>query len=403
MRTSLIVCALIAVVVAAPAPAAAGKREPTVVVSTGRLVVLGDRQELREHLEKADKLLADSLRKAARRPLLEELLGNARNRLDNAREFLGFEREEEDAKAIQKEGREDDERLADAVVSQRLVVSDLDTLWWELGRADFNLSKAGAVADKPDLQGLVEQARGEVSLVRAALARMVDLGAPAGERPQPQAQPLPDKRGGGMALPTFPPPPQPMGEPTFQALLGALDREAFADDRLRVLETAAPALLFSVDQELEVLGRFPFSRHKLDAARLLRDRVAEKGGEFRLYSAFTFESDKEALKRILAGEKLEAVAPIDNDALDRLVAALKKGFATQIGHQILRDEAGRRWFVIDQVSRILGVFPTFDARLRALQILRPRVLDPEGWQKLEPLFATMEDRAQLRAQFVSGR
>jgi hypothetical protein len=70
-----------------------------------------------------------------------------------------------------------------------------------------------------------------------------------------------------------------------------------------------------------------------------------------------------------------------------------------VGHQILREEAGRRWFLVDQVSRVLGVFPTFDARLRALQILRPRLLDPESWQRLEPLFATMQDRAQLRSLF----
>ena len=398
MRSLLVVCSLLSVA----APAAVGKREPTVVVSTGRLIVLGDRQELREHLEKADKLLADALRKAARKPLLEELLTNARNRVDNARELLGFEREDEEAKAIPKEGREDDERLADAVVSQRLVVSDLDTLWWELGRADFNLSKAEAVADKPDLRAVLEQARGEVSLARGTLAKMVDLGAPAAAAPSREAAAAPAAKP-AFPMPSFPPAPQPMSEPTFQALLVAVDREAFAEDRLRALETAAPTLLFSVDQELQLLGRFAFSHHKLRVARLLEDRLAEKGGEFRLYSAFTFESDKEALKRILAGGEPETPKPIDNDGLDQLVAQLKKGFASQVGHQILREEAGRRWFLVDQVSRVLGVFPTFDARLRALQILRARVLDPEGWQKLEPLFATMEDRAQLRAQFASGR
>jgi hypothetical protein len=389
------------------APALAGKPEPVVVVSTGRLVVLGDRQELREHLEKADRLLADALRKdtlrkSAKKALIEECLNNARNRLDNAREFLGFEREDEQAKAIQKEGREDDERLADAVVSQRLVVADLDTLWWELGRADFNLSRAGSEAEKQDLRDVIEQARGEASLARSALAKSVDLGrptAPPAAPPAPEASPFRPV----FPAPAFPPAPQAMSEPAFQALLAVLDREAFADDRLRVLETAASSQRFAGDQVLELLTRFPFSHHKLRAVRLLKDRLVEKGGEFQLYGAFTFESDKAALKRLLDGGELEAPRPIENDALDQLVSALKKGFASQVGHQILREEAGRRWFLVDQASRVLGVFPTFDARLRALQIVRPRVLDPENWQRLEPLFATMDDRAQLRALFGPGR
>lgn len=389
------------------APAAAGKVEPMVVVSTGRLVVLGDRQELREHLEKADRLLADalrkdSLRKAPKKALLEEWLGNARARLDNAREFLGFEREEEQARYVPKEGREEDERLADAVVSQRLVVADLDTLWWELGRADFFLSKVGGEEARQDLKDVVEQARGEASLARSALAKLTDLDQKVAPPPAPEKEPASPFK------PVFPPPsfpaaPQAMGEQAFQALLAVVDREGSMDDRLRVLETAASSQRFSGDQVVELLTRFPFSMHKLRAARLLKDRLVDKGGEFQLYAAFTFESDKAALKRLLDGGELEAPRPIDNDALDQLVSQLKKGFASQVGHQILRDEASRRFFVVDQVSRVLGVFPTFDARLRALQLVRPRVLDPESWQRLEPLFATMDDRAQLRALFAPGR
>ncbi len=405
MRPPTLTMALCALLPLAAAPALAAEPEPMVVVSTGRLVVLGERAGLRGHLEKADRLLAealrrDSLRKSAKRALLEELLTNARNRLDNARELLGFVPEEERARQIQKEGREEDERLADAVVSRRLVVADLGSLWWELGRADFNLSRAGAEAERPDLRDAIEQARGEASLARSALARMVELGAAApSPAPAPAREPAPSPFKPAFPGPAFPPAPEAMAEQPFQALLAVLDREALADDRLRVLETAAASQRFSVEQVLELLTRFPFSHHKLRAARALRARLIDKSGEFQLYSAFTFESDKAALGRLLAGGELEAPRPIDNEALDELVARLKKGFASQVGHQILREEAGRRWFLVDQVSRVLGVFPTFDARLRALQILRPRLLDPESWQRLEPLFATMQDRAQLRSLF----
>jgi hypothetical protein len=52
---------------------------------------------------------------------------------------------------------------------------------------------------------------------------------------------------------------------------------------------------------------------------------------------------------------------------------------------------------------VVSVFPTFEDRFRALGVIRPRILDPENWARLEPLFATMEDRARLRSLFASGR
>ncbi|MGC4118297.1 MAG: DUF4476 domain-containing protein [Myxococcales bacterium] len=331
--------ALCTLFAAAPAPAPTDARpEPLVVVSTGRLMVLGNRDELRAHLEKATKLVADalkkdSLRKAAKKALVEELLGNALSRLGNASELLGFEPEKPEAQWIPKEGREEDGRLADAAVSRHLVVSDLDTLWWELGRADFNLSRAGAEADKPDLRDLIEQARGEASVARSALAKLTDSGAPAPAAQPPATASAPPAPFKPAFAPSFPPAPQAMPEQSFQALLAVLDRESFADDRLRVLETAASSQRFLGEQVVELLTRFPFSAHKLRAVRMLKDRLVDKGHEFQLYAAFTFESDKAALKKMLDGGELEAPRPIDNDDLDQLVAKLKKGFATQVGHQ----------------------------------------------------------------------
>lgn len=386
MRALLVVCTLLAA-------GAASAREPTVVVSTGRLIVLGDRGEIREHLAAADKAVVEVNRKA-RRKFLEDLCSNARLRIANVRTYLGMELATDEPRHILKEGREDDERLADAVVSGPVVVADLDNLWWELGRADFNLSRAAAATDRPDLLKPIEAARAELSVARQLLGQLVgavERPAATGAEAAPTAVPGPPAPAAA---------PQPMDEASFASLLGALDREAWGDERLRVLETAASTQRFTVAQAGQVLARFPFSHAKLRAASALRDRLTDRGNEFQLFASFAFESDKAALRRVLAGGEPETPKPIDNDSLDRLVQALKKGFAPQVGFQVLRDEVGRRFFVVDQVSMLISVFPTFENRLRALQILRPHVLDPENWQRLEPLFATMEDRAQLRSLFA---
>jgi len=201
----------------------------------------------------------------------------------------------------------------------------------------------------------------------------------------------------------FPPEePKAMPDAAFQSLLGAVDREGFADDRLRVLETAVANQHLFVAQVKELLARFTFSQQKLKAAHLLKDHIADRQNEFQLYSALTFESDKEALRKILGTGELETARPIDNAAFDQLVARLRQGWASQVGFQLLRDEAPKRWFLVDQVATLLGIFPTFDARFRALEIVRPRILDPENWMRFEPQFATMEDRARLRSLFNPG-
>jgi hypothetical protein len=75
---------------------------------------------------------------------------------------------------------------------------------------------------------------------------MVELGAAApSPAPAPAREPAPSPFKPAFPGPAFPPAPEAMAEQPFQALLAVLDREALADDRLRVLETAGrlPALL----------------------------------------------------------------------------------------------------------------------------------------------------------------
>jgi len=384
-------------VCAAPA-FAAGKHEPLVVVTTGRLIVLGDRADLREKLMRADRAIAECLRKA-RNALIEEYLQNARNRLDNAREFLGFEREELEARSVTKEGQEDDDRLADAVVSENLIVADLDTLWWELGRADYNLSKAqGESGRRAELLTPIEQARGDVSLAREALRQMVGLPAPDRERDREGDH----ERDARPPEPPSAPAPRAMADANFQAVLAGLEHEAFDNDRLALLQTVVRDQLFLVDQVAQILARFPFSDHKLRAVRLLKDRIVDTQNVARLWAAFPFDSDKDALKRILAGADVPAPQAIDNRALDQILVRLRSGHS-RLGFQVLTDEAPRRWFIVDQVARVLACFPTYDERFRGLEIIRGHILDPENWSVLEPLFASPDDRARLRSMFGPRR
>lgn len=108
-----------------------------------------------------------------------------------------------------------------------------------------------------------------------------------------------------------PPPPQemppqqpprvyPINDPNLQALLGAITRESFPQDKLNVLQQAAPANWFLVAQVQQILSRFEFPRDRLQAMRLLKPRILDTDHYFQLYSSFEFPADKAELKRILS-------------------------------------------------------------------------------------------------------
>lgn len=100
-----------------------------------------------------------------------------------------------------------------------------------------------------------------------------------------------------------PPPPRPVVQPIhpqgLQQLKGALARESFARDRLRVLESAAPANWFVVSQIQEVLAMFEFPKDRLRAMELLKPRMLDPQNGYHLYGSFDFPADKAKLKALL--------------------------------------------------------------------------------------------------------
>jgi hypothetical protein len=118
---------------------------------------------------------------------------------------------------------------------------------------------------------------------------------PPGQPPQPMPpQPAPNQP---------PPPPQPvvypMADAAFGGLMRAIATESFPNDRLRVLQQAAPANWFLVAQVQEILRQFAFPQDRLRAMRALKPRILDTANYYQLYASFEFPNDKQELKRIL--------------------------------------------------------------------------------------------------------
>jgi hypothetical protein len=170
---------------------------------------------------------------------------------------------------------------------------------WMMGRMDRQLSELQDRARGGDRK-TINMLRDELTDLREMLNNAQVLGPPNMQQPPGPPPPVYQQP---PPVVVQPPPAQPivgpMPERPFRQLLDAMHRESFANDRLRVLEQAAPTNWFMVQQVQELLGQFEFPADRLKAVRAVRGRIVDPNNSFQLYGAFEFPRDKEELRRIL--------------------------------------------------------------------------------------------------------
>jgi hypothetical protein len=194
------------------------------------------------------------------------------------------------------------------------VMVDRRRLQWLTTMVDRQLNTITAKYRAPDprIAKMFQDVAQDLREVNDALNRgeAVAVGPPAPMVPAPLPPPSYTQ-----PAPPPPPPPQPtyiapppppgqgsvyaINDATLRNLIAAIDRESFANDRMRVLGQAVPTAYFTVAQTQQLLGRFDFPRDRLEAMRMLKPRVLDTNNFFQLYASFDFASDKAELKRIL--------------------------------------------------------------------------------------------------------
>jgi len=104
-----------------------------------------------------------------------------------------------------------------------------------------------------------------------------------------------------VVAPYLPEPPliYPMSDGDFSVLYNRVKDEAFADDKLNILRTAADENYFLVEQVEELLDLFTFEEDRLQVVRILNHNILDRENCYRLYSKFEFSDSKEFLNNIL--------------------------------------------------------------------------------------------------------
>ena len=96
-----------------------------------------------------------------------------------------------------------------------------------------------------------------------------------------------------------PPAPRVMPPAAFESLLKSVKKEAFSGGKLQIVATAASNNFFTVAQVARLLTAFSFSGDKLKCVGHVADRIVDRQNLFQLIEAFTFDSEKKKLRKIL--------------------------------------------------------------------------------------------------------
>jgi|GEM_PF-2460116 len=254
---------------------------------------------------------------------------------------------------------------------------------------------------------------GEVKRARKSQGRRRHQAKPAERKPAPRQAPPPER------VDPVEPALRAMPKPLFEDALHQVEGEGLDQNKLKQLKLIlGGASYVNLKQAHVLLAAFSFDPMRLEALQVIAPRLIAHSNVLSLLDTFTFDASKKKAKAILMGRQVSQVTPASGaDQSDRTQAtreeaqaetakpteptqppepkrpvkvamegALFSALLTQIddesfdkGRQSLLDvAASQSYFTCEQVKTLLSKW-TFDPdRLKALQSLAPRIINPEA-------------------------
>lgn len=90
------------------------------------------------------------------------------------------------------------------------------------------------------------------------------------------------------------------------------------------------------------------------------------------------------------------VSPIGDASLRIVLERISKEQLPDGKLRVLKDASANTFFLADQCIKVTGVFPSIDDRLRALELVTPRMLDRQNAQRVLIAFPFAEERERAR-------
>ena len=182
----------------------------------------------------------------------------------------------------------------------------------------------------------------------------------------------------------------------FLELLNTLNQQSSSKDKKTLIRTAANHNMFTTDQVAQLLEGIDLTRDKLDTLDVLRPHISDIENMFQIMDVFTFAKDQKKASAILGQpddveanlrakftkeqkERCEKLTPMATSSFSSLLSALDNHSFSKEQLYVIELAAFRNAFTAEQVVQILEKFKFPRYRLRALKILRYRIMDPENY------------------------
>lgn len=94
--------------------------------------------------------------------------------------------------------------------------------------------------------------------------------------------------------------PVPMSDQEFSALVSSVKNESFESDMLSIVQISAKYNFFTVSQVVRLINLFSFSSGKLEVVKMVYPNVIDRYNSHQIINAFTYSSDKEKVRQIIA-------------------------------------------------------------------------------------------------------
>lgn len=91
------------------------------------------------------------------------------------------------------------------------------------------------------------------------------------------------------------------------------------------------------------------------------------------------------------------VSPIGDASLRIVMERIQRETGHDGKMRVLKDATANAFFVADQCIKVLGAFPIVEDRLKALELMLPRLLDRQNAQKILVVFPFAGERERARS------
>jgi hypothetical protein len=92
-----------------------------------------------------------------------------------------------------------------------------------------------------------------------------------------------------------------MSAQSFQAAKTSINKQSFADTKMKTAKQVLNANCMSVDQIVEIIGLFSFEENKLDFAKAAYAKCVDQSQYFMVNDAFSFSSSVDELTEFIEG------------------------------------------------------------------------------------------------------